>query len=62
MPSKRQHTASNRSEEPAQIVALRAQNSVVADTRMIAFIRLLARQAARDYHEQTRRDAEHRGD
>jgi hypothetical protein len=62
MRSKRQDTVRDRAKGPAQVVALGAQNSVSADTRMIAFIRLVARQAARDYHEQTRRDAEHRDD
>ena len=62
MPTKRQNAASDKLETPAQIVALGTQNGVSADPRMIAFVRLLARQAARDYHDQSRRDAEHRGD
>jgi hypothetical protein len=62
MPTGRQNAASDKAEEPAQIIALGTKNDVAADPRMIAFVRLLARQAARDYHDENRRDGEPRGD
>ena len=47
--------------ETAQVVPLRESRGDPPDARLVEFVRLLARQAARDYHEQTRRDAEHPG-
>jgi hypothetical protein len=57
-----QQTGARRSRQDSQAVPGELGRSDPPDTRLVEMVRLLARQAARDYHEQSRRDAEHPGD
>ena len=57
-----QKTTARSPREASTAVPRELDSSDPPDTRLVELVRLLARQAARDYHEQSRRDAEHPGD
>ena len=56
--SRRPLTSPGEEAEPTQVVALDRARGGSPDARLLAFVRLLARQVARDYHAQARREAE----